>query len=344
MLRKFWCVLLGFYLSIPQAYAYEFTKITELFNMLQNKYAENLDFEDIALNGLKTLYQFDNSFRLYHSDSKAFLYHHNNLIASYTLPQEKNNAALWKDLTYKILKTGLDCSPNLIANSQSLETHILEAMVSRLDTFSRIDNIPSAHIVSKFDEENNIVYLKPSLFFSGISDDIQKIISAYANLNGIILDLRGCKGGNFNEALKTADLFLDGTIIAYSSNSKKQQKYYNATPGDILRGKPIAVLTDSFTASAAELIAAALSEQSRAIVIGTKTYGKNSIQDIYQFDDQILFLTSGYFYTPSGKSLQNVGLMPQICTGIDNSCLLPDTRDSLKDVKIATKLIKRNFS
>ena len=247
-------------------------------------------------------------------------------------------------MTYKILKTGLDCSPNLIANSQSLETHILEAMVSRLDTFSRIDNIPSAHIVSKFDEENNIVYLKPSLFFSGISDDIQKIISAYANLNGIILDLRGCKGGNFNEALKTADLFLDGTIIAYSSNSKKQQKYYNATPGDILRGKPIAVLTDSFTASAAELIAAALSEQSRAIVIGTKTYGKNSIQDIYQFDDQILFLTSGYFYTPSGKSLQNVGLMPQICTGIDNSCLLPDTRDSLKDVKIATKLIKRNFS
>ena len=260
------------------------------------------------------------------------------------LPKEKNNAALWKDLTHKVLETSLHSSPNLITHSQSLETHILEAMVSRLDTFSRIGNIPSAHIVSKFDEENNIVYLKPSLFFSGISGDIQKIISGYANLNGIILDLRGCKGGNFNEALKTADLFLDGTIIAYSSNSKKKQKYYNATPGDILLGKPIAVLTDSFTASAAELIAAALSEQSRAIVIGTKTYGKNSIQDIYQIDDQILFLTSGYFYTPSGKSLQNVGLMPQICTGIDNSCLLPDTRDSLKDIRIATKLIKRYFS
>lgn len=331
-------------MSVQQAHAYEFAKISELFNMLQNKYAAELNLEDISLSGLKILSQFDNSFKLYHSDSKAFLYHNNNLIATYMLPQEKNNSVLWKNLTHDILNKCLYYSPNLAQNSQSLESHVLSAMLHHLDAFSRVDSIPSAHIVSKFDNKNNIIYLKPTLFFSGISDDIQKIISNYDNPNGIILDLRGCKGGNFNEALKTADLFLDGTLIAYSSNNKKQQKYYNATPGDILNGKPIAILTDSYTASAAELIAAALSEQSRATIIGTKTYGKNSIQDIYQLDDQILFLTSGYFYTPSGKSIHQVGLMPQICTGIDNSCLLPDTRDDLKDIKIATKLIKRNFS
>lgn len=344
MLKKFWCVLFCLCLSAHQAYAYEFTKISELFNMLQNKYASELDLEDVSLNGLKALSQFDNSFKLYHSDTKVFLYYQNNLVATYLMPQEKNNSTLWKDLTHEILNTCLHYSPDLEKNSQSLETNILEAMVRHLDAFSRVDNIPSAHIVSQYDKQNNIMYLKPTLFFSGISDNIQEIISSHANLDGIILDLRGCKGGNFNEALKTADLFLDGAIIAYSSNNKKQQKYYNATPGDILDGKPIAILTDSFTASAAELIAAALSEQSRATIIGTKTYGKNSIQDIYQFDDQILFLTSGYFYTPSGKSIHQVGLMPQICTGIDNSCLLPDTRDNLKDIKIATKLIKRDFS
>ncbi len=344
MLKKFWCILFGLYMSIQQAYAYEFAKISELFNMLQNKYTSELDLEDISLSSLKILSQIDNSFKLYHSDSKAFLYHDNHLIATYTLPQEKNNSVLWRNLTQDILNKCLHYSSDLMENSQSLETLVFNAMVHYLDKFSRVDNIPSAHIVSKYDHQNNIVYLKPTLFFSGISNDIKKIISNHANLDGIILDLRGCKGGNFSEALKTADLFLDGTIIAYSSNNKKQQKYYNATPGDILEGKPIAILTDSYTASAAELIAAALSEQSRATIIGTKTYGKNSIQDIYQLDDQILFLTSGYFYTPSGKSIHQVGLMPQICTGIDNSCLLPDTRDNLKDIKIATKLIKRNFS
>lgn len=344
MLKRFWSILFCLFSFTHQAYAYEFTKVSEFFNMLQNKYVSELDLEDVSLNGLKALSQFDNSFMLYHSDTKVFLYHQNNLVATFLIPQEKNNSILWRDLIFEILNTCLYYSPDLEKNSQSLETNVLAAMVRHLDAFSRVDNIPSAHIVSKYDNLNNIVYLKPTLFFSGISDDIQKIIAHHANLDGVILDLRGCKGGNFNEALKTADLFLDGTIIAYSSNNKKQQKYYNATPGDILKGKPIAILTDSYTASAAELIAAALSEQSRATIIGTKTYGKNSIQDLYQFNDKILFLTSGYFYTPSGKSIHQVGLMPQICTGINNSCLFPDTKDSLKDIKIATKLIKKNFS
>ena len=159
----------------------------------------------------------------------------------------------------------------------------------------------------------------------------------------MIFDLRECRGGSFNEALRTADLFLDSTIIAYSQGKDNQKRYYTATPGDILKGKPIAVLTGRTTASAAELVAAALSEQSRATLIGTRTYGKNSIQSTYRIKDRILFLTSGHFYTPSGKSLEKDGLTPHICTRIIYSCISSDSTNSAKDIQIAINLIKKNF-
>lgn len=344
MIKKFWNILIVFYLLAHPAYAYEFTKVSEFFNVVQNDYIESPDLQKTSLIGLEALSQIDSSFHLYHSDTKAFLYYQKNLMATLDLPTDKKDAVAWGKFTNDVLNQCLTISPNLAAHTVALESLILELMTRSLDDFSRVDKLPSAHIVSQYDVKNDIVYIKPTLFFSGISDDIKNLISSYADLDGIILDLRGCKGGNFNEALKTADLFLDGALIAYSADNKHIKKFYNATPGDILNGKPIAILTDSYTASAAELVTAALSEQSRATIIGTKTYGKNSIQDLYQFNDQILFLTSGYFYTPSGKSIHQVGLMPQICTGVDNSCLLPDTKDSLKDIKIATKLIKKNFS
>lgn len=103
------------------------------------------------------------------------------------------------------------------------------------------------------------------------------------------------------------------------------------------------MLTGRITASAAELVAAALSEQSRATLIGTRTYGKNSIQSTYRIKDRILFLTSGHFYTPSGKSLEKDGLTPQICTGINNSCISPDSTNSAKDIQIAINLIKKEL-
>lgn len=216
-------------------------------------------------------------------------------------------------------------------------------MADNLDIYSRIDELPSAELDIRYDKRNNILYVRPTAFFEGISQKIQTVVTAFPHNSGLIFDLRECRGGSFNEALRTADLFLDSTIIAYSQGKDNQKRYYTATPGDILKGKPIAVLTGRTTASAAELVAAALSEQSRATLIGTRTYGKNSIQSTYRIKDRILFLTSGHFYTPSGKSLEKDGLTPQICTGINNSCISPDSTNSAKDIQIAINLIKKNF-
>ncbi len=345
MLKRLFFIIFYLFFFTHSVSAHEFVKISELFNVLHHNAFNVSDLKLLSLNSLKSLSLVDNSLKLYNSDTKAFLYENQQLIAAFNLPKDQENPSLWEAFTKDVLETCLSHSPKIAQNKKLVEAQIFDAMVEHIDEFSHTDSsIPSAHVLARFDENSQIIYFKPSLFFSGISHDIEKFIKQHPNNSGIILDLRGCKGGNFNEALKTADLFLDDAIIAYSSDKKQQKKFYTATPGDILQGKPIAILTDSLTASAAELIAASLSEQSRAVLVGTKTYGKNSIQNLYQFDNQIVFLTSGYFYTPSGKSLNKTGIMPQICTGIDNSCILPDKSNTDKEIIIATKLIKRNFS
>lgn len=336
-------LLLFFLLNAVNASAYEFTKINRLFSVLENDYVNETNLKNIALTSLKTLSDFDENLRFYNNDSQAFLYENNNLIGIFELPRENQNPVLWQELLTSVLTTSAQRSDKLGGRESELETRILKTMADNLDIYSRIDELPSAELDIRYDKRNNILYIRPTAFFEGISQKIQTVVTAFPHNSGLIFDLRECRGGSFNEALRTADLFLDSTIIAYSQGKDNQKRYYTATPGDILKGKPIAVLTGRTTASAAELVAAALSEQSRATLIGTRTYGKNSIQSTYRIKDRILFLTSGHFYTPSGKSLEKDGLTPQICTGINNSCISPDSTNSAKDIQIAINLIKKNF-
>ena len=91
-------------------------------------------------------------------------------------------------------------------------------------------------------------------------------------------------------------------------------------------------------------VAGALGEQSRAIIVGTRTFGKGSLQSVYHVKDNNLYITSGYTYTPSGKKIDEVGITPQICTGIENSCNITDSQNSSKDILTAINLIKSNFA
>lgn len=112
-----------------------------------------------------------------------------------------------------------------------------------------------------------------------------------------------------SEGVAVADLFLDDAIIASTKGRKEAEEvYFNAEDGDILNGRPIVVLIDGDTASAAEVLAAALQEQDRAKVIGTNSLGKGSIQTLVSLSDgATIALTSAYFYTPSGSRLHGHG-------------------------------------
>ncbi len=135
-----------------------------------------------------------------------------------------------------------------------------------------------------------------------------------APLKGMILDLRNNPGGLLTQAIAVADDFLqDGEIVSTRGRIKGQDARYPARRGDLMDGKPIVVLVNSGSASAAEIVAGALQDNRRAVVVGTKSFGKGSVQTIFDLPGSTgMRLTTALYYTPSGKSIQANGILPDI--------------------------------
>ncbi len=137
-----------------------------------------------------------------------------------------------------------------------------------------------------------------------------------ARLKGFVLDLRGNPGGLLDQAIASADLFMDSGLISEArGRHPDSMQRYMAHPGDQAHGLPLVVLIDGGTASAAEVMAAALRDSERAAVIGTVSYGKGSVQTVTRLPNQAeLFLTWSRLYSPSGATLNRLGVYPTICT------------------------------
>jgi len=134
------------------------------------------------------------------------------------------------------------------------------------------------------------------------------------NVNGFIIDLRNNPGGLLNQAILVADAFLEsGEIVSTRGRNSQDNDRVNATPGDLAQGKPMVVLINGGSASASEIVAGALKDHHRAIVVGTQSFGKGSVQTIMPLQgDGALRLTTARYYTPSGRSIQNLGVAPDI--------------------------------
>ena len=131
---------------------------------------------------------------------------------------------------------------------------------------------------------------------------------------GYVVDLRSNPGGLLDQAVEVSDAFLDaGPIVEQRGRDRRSLERYNARPGDFTQGLPIVVLVDSGTASAAEIVAGALQDHHRGLVMGERTFGKGSVQSIIDLDDRTaLRLTTARYYTPSGRSVQEGGIEPDI--------------------------------
>jgi carboxyl-terminal processing protease len=134
------------------------------------------------------------------------------------------------------------------------------------------------------------------------------------NVEGIVLDLRNNPGGLLNQAIRVSDAFLEkGEIVSTRGRDPEDGDRYNATPGDLAEGKPIVVLINGGSASASEIVAGALQDHRRAIVVGTKSFGKGSVQTVMPLrGDGAMRLTTARYYTPSGRSIQSLGVSPDI--------------------------------
>lgn len=133
-------------------------------------------------------------------------------------------------------------------------------------------------------------------------------------LKGVIIDLRNNPGGVLQSSVSVADLFLEsGDIVSTKGRVENSNMDFEATPGDILNGAPMVVLINEGSASASEIVAGALQDQKRAIIIGTQSFGKGSVQTVIPLSqEQAIKLTTARYYTPSGRSIQAEGIVPDI--------------------------------
>ncbi len=152
---------------------------------------------------------------------------------------------------------------------------------------------------------------------SGLKAELDKglkELGGIENLDGVVIDLRNNPGGLLNEAISVSDAFLDkGEIVSTRGRSAGSGERYNAEAGDLIDGKPIVLLINGGSASASEIVAGALQDHRRAIVVGTKSFGKGSVQTLIPLrGDGAMRLTTARYYTPSGRSIQALGISPDI--------------------------------
>ena len=146
-----------------------------------------------------------------------------------------------------------------------------------------------------------------------IKDQIEEL-GGIDNVDGFVLDLRNNPGGLLTQAIKVTDAFLEqGEIVSTRGRDGGNSERYNASEGDLAEGKPIVVLINGGSASASEIVAGALQDHSRAIIVGTKSFGKGSVQTIMPLQGSgAIRLTTARYYTPSGRSIQALGVAPDV--------------------------------
>jgi len=169
--------------------------------------------------------------------------------------------------------------------------------------------------------ESGLAYVRISSFNVETGETLEREIeklkkeSKDAGIKGLVLDLRNNPGGVLDAAVKVSDAFLEkGPVVSIKGRELSSTREFMARPGDVLDGAPIVVMVNGGSASASEIVAGALQDQKRAVVVGSKSFGKGSVQTIVPLGDReaAIKLTTARYYTPSGRSIQGEGIEPDI--------------------------------
>lgn len=189
-------------------------------------------------------------------------------------------------------------------------------------------------------------YLRISTFQSPTGQSVRDAISDMkkendGKLKGLVLDLRNNPGGVLDAAVEVSDAFIDKGLIVYTEGRiEDADQKFHAKPGDMLNGAPIIVLVNVGSASASEIVAGALQDHQRAVVIGTKTFGKGSVQTVMPLtNDTAVKMTTARYYTPNGRSIQADGIVPDIAIeGIQVSALEDSEFGPLREADLTRHL------
>ncbi len=199
----------------------------------------------------------------------------------------------------------------------SIELTVRRRGVKKVLTFKIIREIIEIQSVKTDLLENNIGYIRLTSFNENSSEQIEdkiKDLEKNHNIKTYILDLRNNPGGLLSQAIRIADFFLDnGEIVSTKSRQQSENRKWFANKGDLTNGKTLMVLINYGSASASEIVAGALKDHKRAIILGENSYGKGSVQSIIPLKNKgAIRLTVAKYYLPSGKSISEVGVSPDI--------------------------------
>ncbi len=203
--------------------------------------------------------------------------------------------------------------------SEVVITVVREGVADPFDVSIIRETIKVAAVKGRLEGET--VVLRISSFTdqttSGLQAELKKAVDAAGGMdkvNGFVLDLRNNPGGLLTQAIDVSDAFLnEGEIVSTRGRGAQDNERFNAVAGDLAAGKPVVVLINGGSASASEIVAGALQDHRRAIVVGTRSFGKGSVQTIIPVRGEgAMRLTTARYYTPSGRSIQALGVMPDI--------------------------------
>lgn len=221
--------------------------------------------------------------------------------------------------------------------NEKVDINIIRAIIQLKSVKSRI--------------ENNIGYIRVSSFNQKVDKQIIDSISSFKKKNsliGYVLDLRNNPGGLLDQAVNVTDIFLErGEIVSTKGRNGKRGSRYNAVKKDLTDGLPLVVLINQGSASASEIVAGALQDHKRAIIMGTKSFGKGSVQTIIPSgEDVAIKLTTAKYYTPSGRSIQQTGIDPDILVEQAELKTLDNQRRKESDLRgaIDNEQLKENES
>ena len=329
------CLLYG-----GRVYAADNTQLLEAaLQTVHEEFLTPVSYDIYSSWAVQALNQYDKKLKVVDDESRITLYYNSQIFRSYLKPQGRKSEKpkAWAKFMLKVLDAAKEISPAVKQKDFEAPDKMLQFATQNLDPYSKYISVlvpekkQDFRLVNDFGvnlTSEDILYVKLSDITKFTSRNFEAALKRYGQVaKALIIDLRGCHGGALQGAIEVADLFLPNGIIA-STHGRKDNSvvFYEAHPDVLFAGKPIVVLVDKGTASSAEILVAALQEQSAAIIMGTGTFGKGSVQNVVSLpDNNKMILTNAYAFTPAGNPIHKYGLIPDVCLyRIKNNAKLDD--------------------
>jgi len=340
--------------------------LQQAYQLLVDKHVSRVSLYSVFTSAFSGLSEIDKNIKIVSETNSISVYYNGKLSKVYSVPENEENAKEWAEFSFYILEELKKISPKLQHKDFELVEFVLYKGINGFDKNSHYypvldigqkeDKIPS-YSVSVFDDD--ILYIRLGTINDYTKDLLFATLDENKTVKGILLDLRGNRGGYLRQTIEIIDEFLDEGQILYTMGREiNETKAYRATKGERFKGIPMVVLVDGKTASSAEVLAMTLNDHNRADIVGAQTYGKASVQNVYELENGAkLALTTERFYSPRGFSFNEVGIRPTVCSevfdidsSIDELLEYPYNftcpkfaRNSTFDVDVALRVLRKKM-